>query len=106
MRCRVGHAAATAGGAEAAAFTRKGHESVIATGVAANANEATFEHSAGEVGAELTLHEAGHGVIALSCSREERLELLTNDGVEDALLGPASRVAGRARRRQRVGGVL
>jgi hypothetical protein len=57
-----------------------------------------FEHSAGKVGAELTLHEAGHGVIALSCPREERLELFTNDGVEDALFRPASRVGGRARR--------
>ena len=98
MRRGVGHAAAAAGGAESPAFARKSHESVAAAGIAANAYEAMFEHSAGKVGAELTLHEAGHGVIALSCSREERLELLTNDGVEDALLGPASR-GGRGSRR-------
>jgi hypothetical protein len=58
-----------------------------------------FEHAAGKVGAELTLHEAGHGALALSCSREERLELFADDGVKDGLLGPAPCVAGRARRR-------
>ena len=69
VRCRVGHAAATAGGAEAATLARKSHESAIATGVAANANEAMFEHAAGKVGAELALHEAGHGMLAGACER-------------------------------------
>jgi hypothetical protein len=99
MRRGVGHAAPAAGGAESPAFARKSHESVAAAGITASANEAMFEHSAGKVGAELTLDEAGHGMLALSCQREERLELFTDDGVEDALFRPASRVAGRARRR-------
>ena len=88
----VGHAAATAGGAEGPALARKSHESVAAAGIAANAYEAMLEQATRKVGAELTLHEAGHGVIALSCPREERLELFTDDGMEDGLLGPASRV--------------
>ena len=66
--------------------------------VAASANEAMFEHAAREVGAELTLHEAEHGMLALSFPREERLELFTDDGVEDGLLGPASRVGERSGR--------
>ena len=99
MRRGVGHAAAAAGGAEAAALAGKGNQSVAAAGIAANAYEAMFEHAAGKVGAELTLHEAGHGMLALPCPREERLEIFSDNGVEDGLLGPASRVGGRARRR-------
>ncbi len=92
MRRGVGHAAAAAGGAEATALAGECHQPILAAGIAANAYEAMLEQAARKVGAELTRDEAGHGVIALSCPREKRLELFADDGVEDGLLGPASRV--------------
>ncbi len=60
-----------------------------------------LEQATRKVGAELTLDETGHEVIALSCPREQRLELFSDDGMEDALLGPASCVGGGAKSRGR-----
>jgi hypothetical protein len=55
---------------------------------------------ASEVGAELLLDEAGHGVIALAGAREEALELLANDAVQRGLFRPVLFVFGCAARRE------
>jgi hypothetical protein len=78
MRCGIGHAPPTAGGAEASALAGERDEAVAATGVAVEAKEAVGEDPAGKVATQLPLDEAGHRMIALAGACEKRLEVLAD----------------------------
>ncbi len=93
VRGRVGHAAAAAGGAEAAAFAREGDQAIEPARIAVYAHESVGEDAAVQEGPELALDEARDGALAFLRAGEERLELLLDRAVEDALLGAAARVA-------------
>ena len=91
--CRgVRHAVAAATWAKASAFAREGDEAVEAAIVAVQAQEAMGEDAAAQEGMELLLDEAGHGLFASLRARQEGLEFLSDDVVEDALFGAMSRV--------------
>ncbi len=55
--------------------------------VAVDAEEPMGEHTAFEVGPDLSLHEPGDGRALLSRPSEEGLQLLANDFVEKGRLG-------------------
>jgi hypothetical protein len=86
MRGGVGHPAAAARRVEAAALAREGDDAVEPAAVAVRAYEAIGKDSAAQEGAKLALDEAGHWPLACGSARQERLELLLHDAVED---GPA-----------------
>jgi hypothetical protein len=98
----VCHAASTARRAEPPTAAREGEQAVVAAAVAVQAQEAVGQHSAFEVGAQLSLYEARHRRAPLACAREEALEMFSDDFVEQRLLGLAAFVldgAGPARGR-------
>jgi hypothetical protein len=89
--CRgFGHAVAAATWAKAPAFARERNEAVEAAIIAVKAQEAMSENAAAQKGVELLLDEAGHGLLANSRARQERLEFLLDDVVEEALFGAMS----------------
>ena len=91
--CRgLRHAVTAATWAKAPAFAREGDQAVEAAIVAAQAQEAMGEDAAAQEGMELLLDEAGYGLLASLCARQEGLEFLPDDVVEDALFGAMSRV--------------
>ena len=57
----VGHATTTTGRTEATTLTREGDESVLAAGVAMDAEESVGQHAALELGADLAFDEPGDG---------------------------------------------
>jgi hypothetical protein len=97
VRRRIGHAAAAARGTETAILARKSQQAVAAAGIAVEPKETTGEDATREIGAQLALDEAGHGVLALAGAREEGLELLADDLVQQGLLGAVACVAGVGR---------
>ena len=88
----LGHAVAAATWAKAPALAREGDEAVEAAIVAVQAQEAVGEDAAAQEGMELLLDEARHGLFASLRARQEGLEFLPDDVVEDALFGAMSRV--------------
>ncbi len=90
----VGHAAAAAGGAEAAAFAREGDQAVVAAGVAVDAEEPMGEHAALEICPDLAFDEAGDGSALRSRSGEEGQELRADDFVQEGLFGLVAGVVG------------
>ncbi len=62
--CRIRHAATAAGGAEAAALTGEGTQTVELTCVAVEPQEAVGEDTAAKVGPQLLLDEAGSGLVS------------------------------------------
>ena len=102
--CRgLGHAVAATTRAKAPAFAREGDEAVEAAIVAVQAQEAMGEDAAAQEGMELLLDEAGHGLLASLCARQEGLEFLPDDVVEDALFGAMSCVGALRTSAPRVG---
>ena len=103
VRGEVGHALATARGAEAAALAARGDEMIVAAALAAKAAEALLQDAAVEVAQQGTAHEGGHvaAVVALGAAGLEGGEVLADDGVQRGSRGLTARVArgGRARRR-------
>ena len=97
VRRRIGHAAATARGTEPPILARKRQQAVAAAGIAVEPKETTGEDTTREIGAQLALDEAGHGMLALAGAREEGLEVLPDDLVQQGLLGAVARVAGAGR---------
>jgi len=93
VRGGVGHTAAAAGGAEAAALAREGDDAVETAVVTADAHEAVGEDPAAEKPTQLARDEAGRRSLARGRAGEEGLELCLHDLVENALLGLAARVA-------------
>jgi len=83
--------------------TRKGHEAVKAAIVAVQAQEAMGEDAAAQEGMELLLDEAGHGLLASLCARQEGFEFSLDDVVENALFGAMSRVGALRTAALRVG---
>jgi hypothetical protein len=81
------HAAAAAGGAEAAPLAGEGHEAVVAAVVAAQAQKAVGENATAQQGAQFLLDEAEHGMPAFGRAGQGVLELLANRPVEEGLLG-------------------
>jgi hypothetical protein len=73
--------------AKAPAFAREGDEAVEAAIVAVQTQEAMGEDAAAQKGVELLLDETGHGMFASLRARQEGLEFLPDDVVEDALFG-------------------
>jgi hypothetical protein len=90
MRGGVGHAAATAGGAEAAALAREGDDAIESAAVAVHAHEAVRKDPSTQEGAKLTSDEAGHRSLARGSAGQEGLELLLHDLVEVARFGLAA----------------
>ena len=62
--------------------------------VAVHAQESMCQHTALEIGPQLALDESRHGCTVLSRIREERLELLADDFVEERLLRLVALVSG------------
>ena len=88
MRGGVGHAPTAARRAEAAALAGEGHELVLSAARAVHARKAVSQDAAVEVAAELALDEAWEpGATAFVGVREEGLEVLAQDAVEDACFG-------------------
>ena len=67
----------------------------MATGVAVDAQETMGEHAALEIRTNLALDEASHGSTRGSGAREERLHILTDDAMEERLLGLMAFVTNR-----------
>ena len=89
---RLGHVAAVAGRADAAALAGEGHDESLAAARAPGAGEAEAEDPAGEIAAEFVLDIAWHGPLGSFPPFEPALEVLGDDLVERRLLGPASLV--------------
>jgi len=87
----LGHAAATAARTDRACLAREGHEPLERAVVAAHAREAVDEQSAAEEAPELPGDEGGepHPVGAGGGLREEFLQVLAHDAVEDGAVGGA-----------------
>ena len=92
--CGVGHGAALAGGANAAALAREGDEPVEFAGLAVEPEETVSEDSAAEIGAQGLLDEAGGGLAALVCPLQEGFEFLVEHAVEQRVRGVAWGVLG------------
>jgi hypothetical protein len=90
----VGHAATDARRTESAAFTREGHQAVVAAGIAVDAHESMGQHAALEIRPDLALDEAGDGSALRSRADEKRHELRADDLVEQSLLGLVADVVG------------
>src|SRR5262245_34374160 len=94
----VGHAARHAARTQAA-FAAEGDEAFEAALGTAQAREAAGEQTAVEVTPKIALEEDGIPIAVLSGRLfEEGLEVVTDDGVEDGLLGLAASVAQSERR--------
>jgi hypothetical protein len=93
MGSGFGHAPSAARGTESSPLARKGHEPIVATGVAVDAQEAMGEHAAIEIGTNLALDEASDGSTRGSGAREERLQTFSDDAMEERLLGLVAFVA-------------
>jgi hypothetical protein len=93
MGSGFGHAPSAARGTESSPLARKGHEPIVATGVAVDAQEAMGEHAALELGTNLALDEASDGSTRGSGAREERLQIFSDDAMEERLLGLVAFVA-------------
>ena len=57
----VGHPPATTRGTESAPLARKADEAIVSAGVAVDAQESMSQYAAFEIGADLSLDEAGNG---------------------------------------------
>ena len=68
----------------------------MATGVAVDTQEAMGEHAALEIRTNLALDEASDGSTRGSGAREERLQILSDDAMEECLLGLVAFVANRS----------
>ena len=94
---RVRHTSSSAGGTQAPSFTRESEQTVVAAGIAAQAQEPVGQDAAIEIGAQFALHEACDRRALFACAREEALEVLSNDFVEQCLLGLVALVLDGAR---------
>jgi len=83
----VRHASSSAGGTQAPSFTREGEQAVVAAGIAVQAQEPVGQDAAVEIGAQFALHETSDRRALLACAREEALEVLSHDFVEQRVLG-------------------
>ena len=92
VRGRLGHVAAVAGRADAAALAGEGHDESLAAARAPGAGEAEAEEPAGEIAAKLVLDVARHGPLGSFPPLKPALEVLGDDLVERRLLGPATLV--------------
>ena len=95
MRGRLGHVAAVAGRADAAALAGEGHDESLAAARAASAGEAEAEQTALEIAAEFVLNVSRHGPLGRFSPLEPALEVLADDPVERRLLGASPIVAAR-----------
>ena len=93
MRRRLGHVAAVAGRADAAALAGECHDESLAACCAPAAGEAEAEEPALEIAAELVLDVSRHGPLGGFPPAEPALEVLGDDFVERRLLGPTPLVA-------------
>ena len=89
----LGHVAAVAGRADAAALAGECHAESRAARHAGRAGEAEAEEPALEIAAELLLDIARHGLLFTVAPGEPAREILGNDLVKRSLLGPAPLVA-------------
>jgi hypothetical protein len=87
MPGRLGHAAAVAGRADAAALAGDGHDESLVAARAPCAGEAEAEEPALEIAAEFVLDIARHGPFGGFPPLEPALEVLGDDLVERRLLG-------------------
>ena len=93
---RLGHVAAVAGRADAAALTGERHHESRAARHADRAGEAEAEEAAGEVAAEFVLNISRHGPLGGFSPLKPAFEVLGDHFVTRRLLGPAPLVtAGR-----------
>jgi hypothetical protein len=81
------HAAAAAGGTEAATPARERDEPVVRPVSAAHAHEAVRGHSALDERSQLRLQEARQAAAA-ECPREEGLQVRAHDAVQEPSLAP------------------
>jgi hypothetical protein len=96
------HPAGGAGGADRG-LAREGHQPLETAVGTANSREAVCQNSTGEEGAQVAFHEGGQAAAVgapVASGREERLEPLADDLMEERLLGlpPPVSAQGRARR--------
>ena len=89
----LGHVAAVAGRADAAALAGECHAESRAARHAGRAGEPEAEEPALEIAAELLLDIARHGPLFAVAAGEPVLEILGNDLVKRSLFGPAPLVA-------------
>ena len=73
MRGRIGHPAPPARRAEAPPFAGKRHDTVVSTGIAMDAQEATRQDPAVQKRAQLAFDEPGHRAFAAALSCQEGL---------------------------------
>ena len=99
MGSTCGHAPASAGGTEAAAFAAEGDETVGTASIASKSGEAVGEHTALEKAAELGLDEARHtsaiGIVVLGPS-EKCLEVSADSLMQNGPFAVAARVGATA----------
>jgi hypothetical protein len=90
---RLGHVAAVAGRADAAALAGECHDESLAAARAPGAGEAEAEEPALEIAAELVLDVSRHRPLGGFPPGEPALEVLRHDLVERRLLGATPLVA-------------
>ena len=97
MRRAVRHATAATAGAEATAFAREGHQPIFAAGGATEPCKAGRETTTRQEITELALDKARQTspIARRLCVGAERLEVITHDLVQGALLRPARMIDGR-----------
>ena len=94
MRCALGHPAASAAWAQAAAFTRE-RDQPIGTAVGTpKAGKPMREHAAADESLKLALHEQGGAALVLTTIElgEEGLKVLADDAMEHPMLRSATHV--------------
>jgi hypothetical protein len=94
-----GHAVASAARAKAPAFAGERNKTIGAAARTPKACKAMREHAAANESLKFALHEQGGAALVLTSIelREEGLEVLADDAVEDPLLGRATHVRPRNR---------
>jgi hypothetical protein len=99
MRRALGHPAAAAARAEAAAFTGERNQPIGATVGTAKAREPMREHAAANEALKLALHEQGGATLVLTSIElpKKGLKVLADDAMEHPMLRSATHVRSRNR---------
>jgi hypothetical protein len=87
VRGGVGHAAGSAGRAEASLLAGIGQQPLAPALLAADAQKAVGEDSTCEEGAELALDEAWNHATLIACEGQKTFEVMLKDAVEGGGLG-------------------
>jgi hypothetical protein len=99
MRCALGHPAATAARAEAAAFARERNQPIGTAARTPKAGKPMGEHAAADESLKLALYEQGGATLVLTSIElpEEGPKVLADDAVEHPMLRRATQVRARNR---------